>query len=78
LKIFTPKNQIPTTKTMLPTYHNSLCAISKKEIPSTYRTERKKILSTLIAKNEKKEKNSNPILFFTVIPFVERFSINNR
>ena len=78
LKVFTLKNQIPTTKIVLPKYQNSLCAISKKEVPLIYRIERKKILNMLIIKKDAKEKRSIPILFFISISGIDKFNINNK
>ncbi|MCL5018460.1 MAG: hypothetical protein M1416_01685 [Candidatus Pacearchaeota archaeon] len=72
------KNQIPTTKIVLPAYQNILCVISKKEFPEISIRERKKIRSIFNNKKDEKEKNSIKILFLTGIFGIDKFKINKR
>lgn len=52
------RNQIPTTKTVLKTYQNSLCVKSKNWELFTKRTDKKKILSMLRINNKQVEKRT--------------------
>ncbi|MDD5012682.1 MAG: hypothetical protein PHQ66_03515 [Candidatus Nanoarchaeia archaeon] len=74
----TLKNQIPTTKTVLPTYQNILWVISKKEFPETSKIERRKILNIFSNRSDEKEKSKISILFFKFIFGVDRFKISKR
>jgi len=72
------KNQIPTTKIVLPAYQNILCVKSNKELPEINIRERKKIRNTFSNKKDEKEKSSIKILFWTGILGIDRFKINRR
>jgi hypothetical protein len=78
LNIFTLKNQIPTTKTVLPAYHKSLCVKSNKGFPEINIIERKNILNIFRIKKDKKEKDKIKILCFIFIFGIDRFRINKR
>ena len=63
---------------MLPTYQNTLCAISNQEAPVTKTAERKTILIIFTINNDAKEININFNRFGNFIEGVERLRINNK
>lgn len=78
LNNFTSKNHIPTTKTILPIYQESMCVKSNISGFRIYMADKIIILIEFTKKNERK---ANPIIFNllnTLIFGTERLKISNK
>ena len=78
LKIQTCKNQMPTTKTMLPKYQNNSWAKLNEEELLIYIKLKMIILNKFTNRKDANEIKSILILFPVFILGVERFNINNK